>query len=332
MKIRTLASTSHGRKILFDKILSAELAVCKYKIKAFYEWKNKAQIFSLRFIDTNTVELGININFAMENVFFGSNKAMELTIGYRSYYIAAYLRCLESATSTVPDTLFQGLVVLEAIETIHGGTAIASYSPLSFSVASRVKPIVVHCAIRSLSRICMEQSGFLSHEVQTKCDDAINWMVSYTCLPEVEYNKPKKPEYTVFSDLLCIKKLVTVTPTLLEQYSLFNQYGILNFDVLTVSNILANDELSDFWISVLIRVLAFSMGKASVLDVASFPQIRKGIVKFKENSLAYYNECGTSNKELLSANLLAIKKIAMKIEQTFFENGAVETGALHFVQ
>lgn len=327
-----LPFTSHDRKLLFDKILSTELAVCKYKIKAFYEWKNKAQIFSLRFIDTNTVELGINLNFAIEKMFLGSNKAMELTIGYRSYFIATYLRCLESATSTVPSTLFQGLVVLEAIENIHGGTTIAPYSPLFSLAALRVKPIDVHCSIRSLSRICVEQTGALSQGVQAKCEDAINWMVSYTRLPEIEYNESNEPEYTVLSDLLRIKKLVTATPALLAQYSLFNQYGILNFDDLTVSDLLANEALSEFWVGVLIRVLAFSESKTSALDVTAFPRIRNGMVKFKEDSVACFNECNMSKQELLSTNLLAIKKIAMKIEQTFFENGSVETGALHFMQ
>lgn len=325
-------ATSHNRKLLFDRILSAELAVCKYKINAFYEWKNKTQVFSLKFSDPKTVELGINLNFAIENVFRGSNNAMELTIGYRSYFIAVYLRCLESADSAVPCTLFQGLVLLEAIGNMHGGTTITSFSPLLTPSALRVKPIDVHCAIRSLSRICIEQRNFLTQEGRTKCEDALNWMVSYTRLPEVEYKKSKDPEYTVLSDLLYIKKLATATPALLAQYPLFNQYGILDFDDLAVSDLLANEDLSEFWVGVLIRVLAFSESKASALDVTVFPKIRNGIVKFREDSVAFYNECSMSNQELLRANLLAVKKIAMKIEQTFFENGAVETGALHFVQ
>lgn len=325
-------ATSHSRKLLFDRILSAELAVCKYKINAFYEWKNKTQVFSLKFSDPKTVELGINLNFAIEDVFRGSSNAMELTIGYRSYFIAVYLRCLESADNTVSCTLFQGLVLLEAIGNIHGGTTIISYSPLLTTSALRVKPIDVHCAIRSLSRIYIEQRNFLTQEVQTKCEDALNWMVSYTHLPEVEYKKPKNPEYTVLTDLLYIRELAIDTPALLAQYPLFNQYGILDFDDLSVSDLLANEELSEFWIGVLIRVLAFSKGKTSALDVAAFPKIRNGIAKFKEDSVACFNECSMSNQELLRANLLAVKKIAMKIEQTFFENGAVETGALHFVQ
>lgn len=330
--IRTLPITSYNRKLLFDRILSTELAVCEYKIEAFYEWKNKAQIFSLRFIDARTVELGINLNFAIENVFLGCNKAMELTVGYRSYFIATYLRCLESATSAVPSTLFQGLVVLEAIENIHGGTTIASYSPIFTPSVFKMKPIDVHCAIRSLSRILIEQQGSLSQGIQAKCDEAINWMIGYTRLPEVEYNKQKKPEYTVLSDLLRIKKLVTATPALLAKYSLFSQYGVLDLDDQTVYDLLTNEAISDFWVGVLIRVLAFSESKPSAFDVTAFPKIRNGIVKYKEDSVAYFNEYGMSDRELLCTNLLAVKKTAMKIERTFFDNSAVETGALHFIQ
>lgn len=327
-----LTNTSHGRKVLFDRILSAELTICKYKINAFYEWKNKAQIFSLKFIDNSTVELGINLNPVIEDIFSESDKAMELTICYRSYFITTYLRCLESASDIVPNTLFQGLVVLEAIEYIHGGATVAAYSPLFDPIASGIKPIDVNCAIRSLSRMCIEQKGFLSQGVQAKCEDAINWMVSYTRLPEIEYNKPRKPEYALLRDLLCVKKLISANPSLPAQYSMFNQYGILSFDDHTGYDLISNDSLSEFWAGALIRALAFSENRDFVLDVTAFPCIRKGIIKFKEDSVVYFQECNTSKQMLLSNNLWAVKKIAMKIEQTFYDSGSVETGALHFMQ
>lgn len=323
--------TSQKHKFLFNKILSTELSTCKYKIEAFYEWKNKTQIFSLRFKDSTTIELGINLNFAVESIFFGSNKALELTIDYRSYFIVTYLHCLENITNTVPNTLFQGLVALEAIQNIHTTSTITSYSPLAIADL-RLKPIDVHCAIWSLSRICIEQKGAVSQGVQSNCENAISWLVNYTRLPEIEYNESNEPEYSVLSDLLRFKKLAASSPEILAQYSLFNQYGILDFNALTISNLLANEALSDFWVGVIIRVLAFSENKPSLLDITALPIIRNGIVRFKKDCLAYFHECSVHKQELLSANLLAIKKTAMKIEQTFFENGAVETGALHFIQ
>lgn len=327
-----LINTSHGRKLLFDRILSAELAVCKYKINAFYEWKNQAQIFSLRFIDADRVKLGINLNLAAEDVFSGSSRAMELTICYRAYYMAAYLRCLENAAETVPHTLFQGLVLLEAIADIHGKETIAAYSPLFDQSASRVKPIDVHSAIRSLSRIRIEQKERLSQGVQANCENAVDWMVNYTRLPEIEYNKPKRPEYTVLSDLLRVKKIVDTAPSLLAQYALFAHYGILRFDDRTIYDLLTNESLNEFWAEVLIRVWAFSNNKKYPLDVTVFPQLRKSICKFKEDSVACFQECSTSKQKVLKDNLLAVKKTAMQIEQAFYETGPVETGALHFMQ
>lgn len=329
---RSLTSTSHGRKLLFDSILSAELAVCKYRIDAFYEWKNRAQIFSLKFTDANTAALGINLNTAMEDVFSDRDSAMELTIRYRCYFIITYLRCLESAADTVPSTLFQGLVALEAIGSLQCGSTLTAHSPLGIRVASGVKPIDVCCAIRALTRICIDQGDLLSQQVQANCEHAISWMVSYTRLPEVEYDQPGKPEYTALRDLLRIQSLAASAPTLLAQYSLFRAYGILSFDDLTIGALLADEALSEFWVGVLIRVLAFSADGNHAMDVAAFPLMRKGIAKFKEDSAAYFQECNAAKQELLRSNLLAVKQTAMRIEQTFGDHGSVETGALHYIQ
>lgn len=102
-----VTQTSHGQKILFDRILSRDLAVCKYNIKAFYKWERSTKIFTLRFLDEKNIEVGINLNID-KGMFRAGPYSTELDICYRSYFIANYLRCLESAEDTIPSSLFQG--------------------------------------------------------------------------------------------------------------------------------------------------------------------------------------------------------------------------------
>lgn len=328
---RRLTNTSHGQKLLFDRILTQDLADCKYKIKAFYEWKDKAQVFSARFIDAENIELGINLNID-DGMFSGNTNGMELTIYYRSCFISSYLRCLEHAEVSMPNTLFQGLVTLEAIIDIHAGDVVALYSPFFIKPSSRQKAISIHCAIRSLSRILIEQGDYISIDTRRKCESAINWMITYTRLPEIEYVKANKPEYAVLRNLLSVSKLMKKDPMLVKQYSIFAQCGVSDFDRETIFEVLKKESLRDFWAEAFLRVLAFSDDMRWPVDTTNLPKIHKAIAVFREESILYYQESFSSKNILLTDNLLAIKKTAAKIEQAFLVKGPVESGALHFIQ
>ena len=327
-----LLVTSHNSKRVFDKILSTELAHCKYKIKASYEWKQKRQIFSLRFIDAYTVELRVNLNFAIEDVFLDSKKAVELTISYRSYFIATYLQCLESITNTIPDTLFQGIVILEAIENTHSGVTVTSYSPLFDSTSLKIRPIDIYCAIYSLKRVCTEKIGTFSQSIKERCEEAIQWMACYSRMPEIEYKKTNKPEYTVLSDLICINKLVTTMPMLLKQYPLLRQFNIWGVESPDIYSLLTNEMLNEFWIGVLIRMLAFSDNRTFFHSLTAFPKFQKGIEKLRKKSVVYIQECSITEQKSLCANMLAVKKTQMNIDLAYKENDSIKSGALHFVQ
>lgn len=329
--IRKLISTSHIQKLLFDKILTQDLLNCKYKIAAFYEWKNKAQVFSAHFTDDENIKLSINLNFE-EELFFGSTNAMELSICYRSYLISAYLRCLENAEISLPNTLFQGNVTLEAIIDIHSGNDIKLYSPFSTKGLSRQRVINIQCAIRSLSRMLIEQEIHISTDTRKRCEQGISWMITYTRLPEIEYIKAKSPEYAVLRNLRCVSGLIKNNPTLTKQYSIFAQCGVSNFDEETIFEILEKESLQNFWVESFLRVLAFSDNIYSSVDVTNLPKIKKAIASFREESVLYYQESVSSTNMLLTNNLLAVKKIAGKIDQVFLVNEPVKSGALHFIQ
>lgn len=330
MKHRTTHS-SHDRKVLFDRILSKDLAVCKYKIKAFYKWENSAQIFSFRFLDEKNIEVGINLNID-KDLFSSSPYSRELDICYRSYFIANYLRCLEGAEDTIPCSLFQGLVVLESVNDIHTQGIIDVYSPLPATKKSRVRPINIHCAIRALTRILIEQKEVVTPHVQIQCERSIDWMVAYTRLPEVMYGKSRKPKYALFNDLVILKKLLDKHQVTTERYPIFASYGILNFDDQTINELLERGLSSRFWNDVIIRIIACSGGMRSVIDVTTLPEIRESVLAFWEESLSCYQESRTSKNVILDDNLLAIKKMSKKIGQSFSLRGTVGSGALHFIQ
>lgn len=326
-----VTQTSHGQKILFDRILSRDLAVCKYNIKAFYKWERSAKIFSLRFLDEKNIEVGINLNID-KGLFRAGPYSTELDICYRSYFVANYLRCLESAEDTTPSSLFQGLVVLESICDIHTDGKIDIYSPHLATRSSGLKPINVHCAIRALTRLLIDQKNVITPDVQVQCESTINWMVEYTLLPEVMYAKSRKPVYTLLNDLLVLKKLLDKQPGITNSYSMFTSYGISNIVEQSIDELLGQTASNRFWNDAIMRIVAHSDGMRGLIDLATLPGIRKSVVEFKEKSLSCYQESHNSKNIVLADNLLAIKKLSKRVEQTFSLREPANSGTLHFIQ
>ena len=323
--------TSHGQKILFDRILSSDLAVCKYNIKAFYKWESSTQIFSLRFLDERNIEVGINLN--IDNGLFRSGSySTELDICYRSYFIANYLRCLEGAEDTIPSSLFQGLVTLESICDIHTEGKIDIYSPHLATRSPGFKPINVHCAIRALTRLLIEQKNVINPDAQVQCESTINWMLEYTQLPEMMYAKSKKPIYALLNDLLALKKLLDKRPGITNNYSMFTLYGISNIVEQSVDELLGQSASNRFWNDAIMRIAAYSDGMRGLIDLATLPGIRESVVEFKEKSLSCYQESHNSKNIVLADNLLAIKKLSKRVEQTFSLKEPANSGTLHFIQ
>ena len=330
--IRKITDTGYGQKLLFNEILSDELGSCRYRIDAFFEWKNKAQILSLKFVDEGSIELGINLGIKKEPLFADCELATELGILYRAYFISSYIHCLERAAETMPRTFFQGLVVLESIKDIHSSGKVLAHSPLLGYGNRRLRPIDAHCAIHALTRILIGQKSRLTVEAQKRCESAIDRLVHYTRLPEIEYNSRSIAEYAILKDLLWVQEYAAAKPELLARYAIFDRCGILSFEDKTLVQLLADDRPENcFWAEAAMRLLAISEEKAAVIDVSLYPHLQSRLKEYHEACVACFSEYSNTDP-LLRDNMAAVKRLSGKLERVFINKGNIETGALHFLQ
>lgn len=327
--VKRRISSSFEKKLLFNNILSRELGACKFAIIALYEWKKSDCICSLSFDDPQTISLRINLNYQIETVFLGCNIASELTAFFRAYYIATYIHCLENASDISPTNFFHGMIALESFNDINGEKDIAIFTPFIKSTIFKLRAIDIHCAIYALNKIRMENIELFSFDEQESCEQAIDHLINYTLLPEVNFYKRNKPEYAILSDLIHAKAIVESKHDLLSKYKIFSSVNIVNFDESFVNELCRRDDIGDFWTNAIIRLLAFSE-KNRAIDIAEFPALERSVVEYKKNCVNYFHNCEGHTDIIAEANLWAIKKVAMKIENTFFSDN-IEGPSLHFI-
>ena len=322
-------NSSFEKKLFFNDLLLRELGTCKFSVIASYEWKRADQICSIVFDKPKTISLRINLNFQIETVFWDYNMASKLTALFRAYYIATYIHCLENASDISPATFFQGMITIESFNDINGEKEIKIFTPFVKSTVYRFRAIDIHCAIYALNRLCMSHKELFSAHEQENCERIIDHLINYTLLPEVNFYKRNKPEYAIISDLIHAKEIVENKPNILSEYLIFSGSNIMNFDESFVDELCARDDISDFWANTIMRLLAFSENPKAI-DITGFPALERSVAEYKQNSVEYFRNCENYNDILVKHNLWAIKKVALKIDNSFFSDN-IAGAALHFI-
>lgn len=206
--MRNFANTSYGCKLLFNKILSRDLESYTFKIDAFYESAARNQIMSIQISEDQTVHLGINISFKEEAMFSKCSEPMVLSIAFRAYFIINYLSCLQYARDTEPSSYFSGLVVLDAISDLYSNNRNTSCVPNVVGRNKQLRPIDVHCAIRAITRVLMNNELPVVDETLKRCEVYRDILITYTGSPEIIYLKSKQAQHTVLREIKTLKLLI----------------------------------------------------------------------------------------------------------------------------
>jgi hypothetical protein len=322
--------TSFQKKAAINSILSSELGGCKHRINARYEWKRPDQVLTVGVSHKNTFEVGINLNIGRQELFGDSNSELMLEITYRAYYISAYIRCLDDATTAIPQSYFSGLVLICAINSVCGGKKVKAFSPIK-RIIHDLRPIDVHCAIHALTRLTIDYAERIPEKTRGVISRIINELLTYSALPEIGY-KGDEPIYSLLQETRCLQENVILHRCFMTDYMFFDKLSTKVFIDLSIEELVCFCENSQnpFWGNFIMRLSAH-LGRHIETARNQKPFISSCILRFEEDSVRYYRETKQTDNMILTDNLEAIKWLSKMSEQTFSVVTA-NCGKIHFFQ
>lgn len=328
MGITKRKNSVYEKKLLFSELLGKDLGNSVFLINATYQWMTPASVFSLS-VKGNTIQLRINVN-CLDDLLFSGDRAIEIVVRFRAYFISNYIHCLETAGNSTPQSYFNGLVNLEAICGFNE-KAIDSFSPLSITRKS-IRPIDIYCAIRALTRLQIDCNSWLPIDVKQYCETQINAFISYSQLPEIVYFGGK-PMYSLPIAMKTLHNDISSGTISLQKYSLFSDNGMCSFVNMPLNSFIETCDGSNnpFWTGVALRLIAFSGTKLNGITFHNLRNINGNLVDFQNTCVRYSIECRESTDKLLVDNYDAIKRIAKCVERAF-DGVDSKSGALHYIQ
>lgn len=325
---RMPTSRTHIYKCLFSEILTSELFECGYKIDASFESKRSDRIGLVRVTSERTIRLYINTNFSPDQMFRRADASRELGVICRAYYIANYIRLLESVRERTPRSYFDSLVTLEAIcDTLAGKTVL--YSPISKKGIRNFRPIDAYCAIRALTEILLKQDDMLTGDSRERCEAVISELISYSAIPEISFENSREPTYSIISDIARLRRLTESSEGTLTNYRFFTSSGAERLLSMTLDelSLLGEQSACEFWAQAAIRLCAIS----SSLGLHANDAVTRAAEKFREDSVTLMKDCADSKSEILLSDLTAVKRLSGKIGQ-IFPKSAHTSGAIHYYE
>lgn len=322
--------TSFQKKAVLNSILSNELGGCKHRINARYEWKRPDQVLTIGISLKSTFEVGINLNTGRQEHFGDSDCASMLEIIYRAYYIAAYIRCLDDATTAVPQSYFSGLVLLCAINSLCGGKKVRAFSPTKRQ-SHDLRPIDVHCAIRALTRLTIDCTERIQENIRDDINGFIDELLTYSMLPEISY-KRDEALYSILQEIRDLRENVTLRRCSMSDYTFFDELTTKEFTDLSLDELvfICENSQNPFWGNLAMRLFAH-LGKYIGTTKGEESFITSCIQHFGEDSIRYYRDTEQTENLLLIDNLAAIKRLSRMSEQASSIVTA-DCGKIHYFQ
>ena len=318
--MKRVTDTTYRRRVLFEEILSAQLNTSELLVDAFYESGPRTRVMRTCCVDGHTVQVGINLSFEEEAIFAGCTDAAGLTTAFRALFIAQYMRCLETAKTTVPSSLFAGWVTVDAVGDVFTGEKRAVYLPDAFGKNKWLRPIDVHCAIRAMTAVTMTYDTFLSDEAKQRAERYIETLITYTGMPDVMYEGSVHPCYTAVCEAKRLTMLIEAHPDMVRECT-----ALRNASCDDVARLLdACGEAGDAFLPAMIVRLSAMAGEGWT----EHPVFARSYAVFCENCAAFCSETGRKSR-LLRDTRRAVQQLVGGTQQW---NVEPRSGGVHYIR
>lgn len=320
-------------------LLTSELENCRFHMALRFEAGSKNRICTVKFADCKRVEICANLEHVNKSVCIG-NSSGRFKVRYCVLFIAAYIKQIERAMGSLPQSYFEGLAFLNAIEVYKSEKNVSVYSPLAHwdkgpKRACCLRPLEISSAINALNKVKVSLRPELSEEERGTVNTFYNQLLLYAGLPEVSYVHASVPVYTLTDACKKLAILIHREPKLVQEFPIlaltpFGQIGQWTVNELFLHCIQSDTE---FLMGVAIRLIAFLLPWQDISVTDDMQQkVVDSMKQYIDDCIAYYSEVPKEGRNILRDNLLAVKMAAKAINGYLAMQGiSVNGGNIHYV-
>lgn len=323
----------------FTSILSTEFTNCGFNIILGFEARFKNRICTLYFTNDKQIDICVNIGYVKKSIDTIGSSLM-FKVYYCALFIAEYIKQIERAKKNVPQSYFEGLTFLNAIEVCRSPKTVSVYSPLSHwnekpKRTYCIRPLEVSSAINSLNKIRLLMPTKLNTQdiegIRTFCHS----LLLYAGLPEVAYVHSNIPVYSMSNSLQKLADLVLKKPEVIDEFPILAIAPFERLKQLTVGDMFLFCVQSDskFLMGIAIRLIAFfHLSQDMGLDDSIYRKLVHEMNSYIDYSISYCNELSKLDRCLIKDNLFAIQTAVKSINNYLNTCGAgVNAGNIHSI-
>ena len=326
-------------KQYFTRILSAEFASSEFNIVLGFEARFKNRICTLHFTNSKQIEICVNLGYVKKSVdTIGSSWMFKVC--YCALFIAAYIKQTERARKNVPQSYFEGLTFLNAIEVCKFPKTVSVYSPLSHwnekpKRTDCVRPLEISSAINALNKIRLLMPTQLNEQDIEAIRTFSHSLLLYAGLPEVAYVHSKIPVYSMSDSLQRLADLIQREPKVVDEFPILAIAPFGQLKQLTVGDMFLFCVQSDskFLMGIAIRLIAFfHLPQDMELDDGVYRKLAHEMNLYIDYSISYCNGLSKLGRCLIKDNLFAIETAVKSINNYLNICGAgVDAGNIHLI-
>lgn len=323
----------------FAGLLTDEFENCGFNIILGFESSSKNRICILKFSGCKHVEVCINLGYVGKSVCI-EGCSLILKVYYCAFFVAEYIKEIERAKGNIPQSYFEGLTFLNAIDVCKSERAVSVCSPLSHwnkkpERSSCIRPLEVGCAINALNKIRLFALSELNKQERSSVSKLCDSLLLYAGLPEVAYNHAKVPVYALADSFRELADIIERKPTAVREFPILTLAPFDQIKQLTVNDLFLYCVQSDneFLMGVAIRLIAVLYPSSDIkLSNDTQKKLVDAMNQYIDFSLYYFHELTQSGRCLKKDNLYAVKKVIKSINMYLSLNGySVIAGNIHSI-
>lgn len=336
LKRRKKTSSFHLKQ-QFISLLSSELKNSGFDVVLDFESSFRSRICTLRFGNDRKVEVCVNLDYVKKSV-NAAGCSMIFKVSYCALFIAEYIKQIGYARSGVPQSYFEGLVFLNAIEICKEKKTAGIYSPLFRwdkppKSGYCVRPIEISSAINALNRVRMIAPSRLSKQDKAAIRSFGDSLLLYSGLPEIAYVHASIPVYALVDSLKRQANIIVKDPEAVQEFPILALAPFAQIKQLTAGDLFLSCIRSDnsFLIGAAIRLIAFLHLPYDLgIDDIHLEKLVSAMNAYIDYSIVYYNELSKCGGRLMNDNLFAISDVVKSINGYLSMHGfGVIAGGIH---
>ena len=326
-------------KQLFIRILANEFDNCGFDVVLGFESTYNNRICTLHIVGHKRLEVNVNLGYVKQS-FFAKRFSELFKAHYCAFFVAEYIKQLERAKNVLPQSYFEGLAFLNAIEVYKAKTVVRVFSPLSHwnekpKRSYCLRPLEISSAINAINKLILFDSHKMDEKDKKSVRDLHNSLLLYASLPEISYVYECIPVYALVNSLKSLSNFASEDPAIDQEFPILSLFPFHRLDHLAVDDLFLHclQSGNSFLVGIAIRLIAF-LHQSDYRGVANHvrEELINALSSYVDCGILYCNEVHKNERCFINDNLFAVKVAVKSIyEYTVMNELGMICGNIHSI-